>query len=145
MPTVERLHDLDQVDQVFFFDLDQAQPPVDVGVEHRLDQGGLAGAPGAPEQCVVGRQAAHELIRVAHHLGLLPVHAQQIIEVDPVRVPHREQAQAVAVVPPAVGVVLPVGRYRLAVQDGFPAVEQAVGTVEKTVGLSHLAQGCRRP
>ncbi len=123
---------------MLLLDLDQAQSLIDKGVEHRLDQGGLSGAAGAPEQGVVGRSAAHELPGVAHDFGLLGIHAQQVVEIDPVRMLHRYQPQTVPVIAPAIRIVGPVRRHRAAVQDAFPAIKQMVGAIKKVFGVSHI-------
>ena len=57
----------------------------------RLDQGRLAHAAGAPEQGVVGRQAAGEALGVLDEDVAHPVDAAQQAHLDPVDLRHRRE------------------------------------------------------
>ena len=81
-------HDLRQVDEILFLDLDQPQAPRRIFVEQRLDERRLAGAARAGEEHVVRRFSVDELARVLLHALDLLVNAAQIGKLDPVHVTY---------------------------------------------------------
>ena len=99
-----------QAGDVLAVDLDQGQggmpglgrAVVDLGV-HRLDQGALAHAAGAPEQGVVGRQAFGEAAGVLQQGRLLALDALQQPDLDPVDPGHRLQEVALGVPDEGIG------------------------------------------
>ena len=70
-------------------DLDESQPLVGVAVQKGVDERRFAGTTRPPEQHVVGRKTAHELLRVCFDERLLPIDVQQVVEVDVVEIGMR--------------------------------------------------------
>jgi hypothetical protein len=71
----QQLHHPWQISQVIALDLDQAQAGLGMLGEQGTHQRRFTGAASAPEQRVVGRQAADELTGIARQLFALGIHA----------------------------------------------------------------------
>ena len=90
------INDIRQILQVVLVHLDHPQPPRRKLVQQRLDDGGLAGAPAAPQQHMVAGFAAQKPFRVLQDLRLLGIDAEQILQPYRIRSAHRSQGAGTA-------------------------------------------------
>ena len=129
---LEVLGDVGKIDEVGLVDLDQAQAARRIAGKHRLDERAFAGAAGARQQHVVGRQSGNELPRILVDRLFLRVDGNEVRERDRMRMRHRlQRASAIALAPARRGDLLPVrvgsrgGQQRLdAREHGFRPCNQ---------------------
>jgi hypothetical protein len=125
-----------KVRQVALVHLDEAQPAVAIAREQAAHRGALARAALTIEQYVVRGQAAQELLRVAHEAFDGPVDADQVVEVEVLRVAYGHQSAVSAARVPAKGAPAReergVGRGTdEALEDPLPKGEHAVEALEQ--------------
>ena len=137
-PSAHHLDDLGQVDEIGLVDLDQAQALRAVLIEQGLDQGRLPGAAGTGQEHVVGAPSGQELARVAIDARLLLVNILQILKADAVPHAHRrERCTPMSALPAESHGGVPVGRSRRAREQGFEALEHALGATQQVCEFSH--------
>ena len=130
-----------QLKEVFLAHLDQAQAGAGEFAEQPLDRRRFAGAPGAPEEHVVGRQAVDELAGVLAQADQDRVDAEQIGMVGEIGVDDGMQVAALVLLLPAPGDdAFEQGRVelvfrQLAGQKFLAEVHQVFHTVEQVAPI----------